>query len=68
MSWNKPPRHRGKGKKAEEENQGYPEYEEDDDEDGEMLSASDAALIYGSNGMDEDYSFGYDEDELRRRY
>nr|DAI15335.1 MAG TPA: hypothetical protein [Caudoviricetes sp.] len=36
-----------------------------DDEDGESLSAYDAALIWMSNGMDEDYTFGYSEDELR---
>lgn len=33
--------------------------------DAESLSASDAALIWGSSGMDEDYTFGYSEDELR---
>lgn len=32
---------------------------------GETLSASDAALIWGGSGMDEDYTFGYDESELR---
>jgi len=37
----------------------------DDEEDGESLSAYDAALIWMSNGMDEDYTFGYTEDELR---
>ncbi len=31
----------------------------------ERLSVSDAALIWMSNGMDEDYTFGYSEDELR---
>jgi chromosome segregation ATPase len=43
----------------------------DDDEDsdgdsGETLSAQDAADIWRSNGIDEDYRFGYTEDELRR--
>ena len=33
---------------------------------GERLSAYDAALIWMSNGMDEDYTFGYSEEELRR--
>jgi hypothetical protein len=37
------------------------EYE---DEDGESLSVYDAALIWASNGKDEDYTFGYSEDEL----
>jgi len=32
----------------------------------ESLSVYDAADIWLSNGMDEDYTFGYDEDELRR--
>lgn len=40
-----------------------PEYSGEWD-DGERLSAEDAALIYGSNGMDEDYAFGYDTDLL----
>lgn len=42
---------------------------EDHDEDGggpESLSVHDAADIWLSNGMDEDYTFGYDEAELRR--
>ncbi|MBD9264805.1 MAG: hypothetical protein EGS39_02040 [Bifidobacterium bifidum] len=33
--------------------------------DSETLSVYDAALIWGSNGMDEDCTFGYSEDELR---
>ena len=37
---------------------------EDEDEDGESLSVYDAALIWASNGKDEDYTFGYSEDEL----
>jgi hypothetical protein len=32
----------------------------------ERLSVYDAANIWLSNGMDEDYTFGYSEDELRR--
>jgi chromosome segregation ATPase len=32
----------------------------------EGLSVEDAALIWLSNGMDEDYTFGYSESELRR--
>ena len=38
--------------------------EEDGEDDGEELSAYDASLIWASNGKDEDYSFGYTEDEL----
>lgn len=36
----------------------------DSDDDGEELSVYDAALIWASNGKDEDYSFGYSEEEL----
>lgn len=45
----------------------YENYEYDDDEDeGESLNVWDAADIWLSNGMDEDYMFGYSEEELRR--
>ncbi len=37
-----------------------------DDTAGESLSVWDAADIWLSNGMDEDYMFGYSEGELRR--
>ena len=40
-------------------------FDDDDDEDGESLSVYEAAEIWRSNGMDEDYTFGYTEDELR---
>lgn len=43
-----------------------PAEEEDDDMEGEPLSVYDAADIWGSKGQDEDYRFGYSEDELRR--
>lgn len=41
---------------------------DDEDEEGgeEALSLADAALIWKSRGMDEDYTFGYTEDELRQ--
>jgi hypothetical protein len=35
-----------------------------DDEEGEMISIYDAADIWASNGKDEDYTFGYSEEEL----
>ncbi len=38
-------------------------YSYDDDED-ERLSVFDAAAIWASNGKDEDYMFGYSEEEL----
>lgn len=37
-----------------------------DDAGGESLSVYDAADIWLSNGMDDDYTFGYSGDELRR--
>ena len=36
----------------------------DGDETGERLSVWDAAEIWASNGKDEDYTFGYSEEEL----
>lgn len=41
---------------------GYNEFGEPINE--ESMSLEDAALIYGSNGCDEDYTYGYSEDEL----
>lgn len=38
--------------------------DDDDEDDGESLSVYDAALIWASNGKDEDYTFGYSEEEL----
>jgi len=44
-------------------NEDYEEYwDEDDDE--ETLNVYDAADIYFSKGMDEDYRFGYSHQEL----
>ena len=39
-------------------------YESEDFDEDDSLSADDAALIWFSNGMDEDYTFGYSEEEL----
>lgn len=39
---------------------------ENDEDADESLSAWDAADIWLSNGMDEDYMFGYGKGELRR--
>ena len=36
----------------------------EDDETGERLSVYDAAVIWVSKGKDEDYMFGYTEEEL----
>lgn len=40
------------------------EDEEEFNVEGESLSVYDAALIWASYGKDEDYMFGYSEDEL----
>lgn len=42
----------------------YHDYEYDDIDTGEGLSVYDAALIWASHGKDEDYTFGYTEEEL----
>ena len=36
----------------------------EDKDDSERLSIWDAAQIWASNGKDEDYTFGYTEEEL----
>lgn len=41
-----------------------PNYDYDEVDNEEMLSVYDAALIWASNGKDEDYTFGYTEEEL----
>lgn len=61
------PRHWGKGKKPQQSlhEPNFIDDMDDDYEDGsETLSAYDAALIWGSSGMDEDYMFDYSEEEL----
>lgn len=41
------------------------EFDNDDDYvDDEYISVQNAALIWASNGKDEDYMFGYSEEEL----
>lgn len=42
------------------------EDDDDEDEENQRLSVRAAADIWLSNGMDEDYTFGYTEEELRR--
>ncbi len=42
----------------------FRKYDEPDDEDDESLSVYEAAEIWASNGKDEDYMFGYTEEEL----
>lgn len=38
--------------------------EPDEDDEDESISVYDAAEIWASNGKDEDYMFGFTEDEL----
>lgn len=40
------------------------EYDDDVDEDDESLDVYEAAEIWASNGRDEDYTFGFTEEEL----
>ena len=43
----------------------YEGYDEDGEPEGsERLSVYDAALLWASHGKDEDYTFGYTEEEL----
>lgn len=39
-------------------------YYDDEEGEGENLNVCDAALIWASKGKDEDYMFGYTEEEL----
>lgn len=41
---------------------------DDDDSEDESLSVYDAAFIWMSNGKDEDYTFGYTEEESKQLY
>ncbi len=43
----------------------YHDNDYDNEDTGEMLSVYDAALVWRSKGKDEDYMFGYTEDELK---
>ena len=51
-------------KSAEEYRCDYCEGNEYDEDDSESKSVYDAALIWASKGKDEDYTFGFSEDEL----
>lgn len=48
------------------ENSGFDTYNEyaEDRDSGEGISIDEAAQIWASHGKDEDYTFGYSEDEL----
>ena len=46
----------------------YDEDDIDEDYDEEALSVDDAAMIWASNGKDEDYTFGYTEEELEEAF
>lgn len=54
----------GRKKSLKEEDFELDEDYDEDDDDNEKLSVGDAADIWLSNGKDEDYMFGYTEEEL----
>lgn len=43
---------------------GLEDVDNDDDDDSEHIDVQTAAQIWASNGKDEDYTFGYSEEEL----
>ena len=51
---------------SEEDYQAARALKDDDDYSSEALSVWDAADIWQSNGYDEDYTFGYSEEELKK--
>lgn len=54
----------GKKKSSSQSSSSWDDDNIEDDDDGETLDVYDAAEIWLSHGKDEDYTFGYDEDEL----
>lgn len=54
----------GKKKASSQPASSWVDDDDEDEDDGESLSVYDAALIWMSNGKDEDYTFGYSEEEL----
>ena len=54
----------GKKKSSSQSSSSWDDDDIDEDDDGETLDVYDAALIWMSNGKDEDYTFGYTEEEL----
>jgi hypothetical protein len=55
-----------KGHKTTEPEYNYIDDDDEDEDSDESLSVWAAAEIWASNGMDEDYTFGYSEEELRK--
>lgn len=51
------------------QNSGYDSYNDyvSENDTSERISVDDAALIWRSHGKDEDYMFGYSEDELENQ-
>lgn len=43
-------------------------YDDDEEYAEDALSVDDAAMIWASNGKDEDYTFGYTEEELEEAF
>ena len=50
----------------DKENDEYMDYDEEVFDDAQAISVDEAALIWASNGKDEDYTYGYSEDELEQ--
>ena len=50
----------------DEEDDEYMDYDEEVFDDAQAISVDEAALIWASNGKDEDYTYGYSEDELEQ--
>ena len=48
----------------DKEDDEYMDYDEEVFDDAQGISVDEAALIWASNGKDEDYTYGYSEDEL----
>ncbi len=50
----------------DKEDDEYMDYDEEVFDDAQAISVDEAALIWASNGKDEDHTYGYSEDELEQ--
>ena len=51
---------------SNEEEDANMDYNKEEFDDAQAISVDEAALIWASNGKDEDYTYGYSEDELEK--
>lgn len=51
---------------SNEEEDANMDYNKEEFDDAQAISVDEAALIWASNGKDEDYTYGYSEDELEQ--